>query len=96
MVERAFGDDLGVDAGLLADLAHCCLGGVFVGVDVPAGVEPHAELVVVDQQDPVVVVEDDGGGGEVADAGHHVVCSLSRSARWVMVRVVHSGCGGGC
>lgn len=57
--EQLVADHLGVDAGLFVDFPLCGLGGVFVGVDVAAGVEPLAEFVVVDEQDPVVVVEDD-------------------------------------
>jgi hypothetical protein len=34
---------------------------------VPAGVQPPAELSVLDQQDMIVVRKHDPGGGEVAD-----------------------------
>jgi hypothetical protein len=53
-------DDLRADAGLFQHLADGGLRRVFVRVDVAAGVEPSAGLVVVDEQDPLLVVEDDG------------------------------------
>lgn len=81
MCEQGIGDDLGVQAGLFENLALGRLGGVFVGVDVPAEVEPLAELVVVDQQHLLVIVEHDRRSGEVADADHGVGPSRAMVAR---------------
>ena len=44
----------------LKDLTYSGLGGVFVQVDVAAGIDPQVEFVVMDQQNPVVVIEDNG------------------------------------
>src|SRR5205814_10671007 len=78
--EQLVADDLGVDAGLFQYLALRGLGWVLVRVDVTAGVEPPADLVVMHQQDAVLVVEDDRGGGEVADAGHGVAPARAMAA----------------
>lgn len=90
VLESTLSDDLHGDAGLLEDLTYGGLGGIFVRVDVAAGVDPQAEFVVMDQQNAFVVIEDNGRCGEVTNAGH--VCSLPWLAKWATVRMVHSSC----
>jgi hypothetical protein len=46
--EPGFGGDLAGNASFLSHLAYYGLGRVFVGLDVPAGVQPPAELSVLD------------------------------------------------
>jgi hypothetical protein len=46
--EPGFGGDLARNASFLSHLAYYGLGRVFVGLDVPAGVQPPAELSVLD------------------------------------------------
>jgi hypothetical protein len=66
VAEPGLGGDVAADAGFLGHLAYHGLGRVFVRFDVAAGVQPPAELSVLDQQD-MVVGKHDPGGGEVAD-----------------------------
>ena len=62
---RGGGDDLGGDAGLLADLAEDGLDGVLVGLDVAAGRHPLLERLVP-VEEGAGVLDDEAGGGEVA------------------------------
>ncbi len=78
----------------LQHFALCGLDWVFVGVDVPAGVEPPADLVVLHQQDPLLFIEDDRGGGEVPGAGQEVIPSraiVTGYAATVCGRARHAG-----
>ena len=59
------GEEGDVQAGLLFDFTQDGLDGVFVGLDVAAGGEPHLVLLMEVQQG-VALGGDEGGDGEVA------------------------------